>query len=136
MPVPLSPTGSPTTAGTPTIVESAPHLRTGGYLIDFWGAGYDIADRMGLLPEIKRKGVVFREVRAVNPAGQRVAGFAVEAFARMTHGRWHQPPAQRTLRDHLPLSLAGKVETIFGDGTNYITVRKKRPRILRAPSPA
>ena len=36
----------------PTIIEAAPRLRTGGYIIDFWGAGYDIADRMGLLPEI------------------------------------------------------------------------------------
>ena len=23
----------------PTIIEAAPRLRTGGYLIDFWGAG-------------------------------------------------------------------------------------------------
>ena len=48
---PLSPTGWHTTASTPTIVEKAPRLRTGGYIIDFWGAGFDIADRMGLLPE-------------------------------------------------------------------------------------
>lgn len=40
----------------PTVVESAPRLRTGGYIIDFWGAGFDIADKMGLLPEITRAG--------------------------------------------------------------------------------
>ena len=40
----------------PTIVERAPKLRTGGYIIDFWGAGFDIAERMDLLPEISRKG--------------------------------------------------------------------------------
>jgi NADPH-dependent 2,4-dienoyl-CoA reductase/sulfur reductase-like enzyme len=40
----------------PTIVEKAPKLRTGGYIIDFWGLGFDIADRMGLLPELRRKG--------------------------------------------------------------------------------
>jgi len=40
----------------PTIVESAAHLRTGGYLIDFWGAGFDVADRMNLLEEVRRKG--------------------------------------------------------------------------------
>ena len=39
-----------------TIVEKAPKLRTGGYIIDFWGAGFDIADRMGMLPEIRRQG--------------------------------------------------------------------------------
>jgi 2-polyprenyl-6-methoxyphenol hydroxylase-like FAD-dependent oxidoreductase len=30
-----------------TIVERAPELRAGGYIIDFWGAGFDVADRMG-----------------------------------------------------------------------------------------
>ena len=28
----------------PTLVESATALRTGGYVIDFWGLGYDIAE--------------------------------------------------------------------------------------------
>ena len=35
----------------PTFIEKAPALRTGGYVIDFWGLGYDIADRMGLAGE-------------------------------------------------------------------------------------
>jgi hypothetical protein len=34
------------------IVERAPALRSGGYVIDFWGLGYDLAERMGLLAEI------------------------------------------------------------------------------------
>ena len=37
-----------------TMVERAPAFRTGGYAIDFWGVGYDVADRMGLIPEIRR----------------------------------------------------------------------------------
>ncbi|MGA8986209.1 MAG: FAD-binding domain [Candidatus Acidiferrales bacterium] len=113
---------------TPTIVESAPRLRTGGYLIDFWGAGYDIADRMGLLPEIKRKGVVFREVRAVNSVGQRVAGFAVDAFARMTHGRYISLPRSE-LSAIIFHSLASKVETIFGDTINRIEQSEKNVRV-------
>jgi 2-polyprenyl-6-methoxyphenol hydroxylase-like FAD-dependent oxidoreductase len=36
----------------PTIIEHAPTLRSGGYVIDFWGLGYDIAERMGLIKEI------------------------------------------------------------------------------------
>jgi len=28
-----------------TLVERAPRLRTGGYVIDFWGLGYDVAER-------------------------------------------------------------------------------------------
>lgn len=30
----------------PTIVEKAPKLHEGGYATDFWGAGYEVTDRM------------------------------------------------------------------------------------------
>src|ERR1700746_509957 len=36
----------------PTLIERASALRTGGYVIDFWGLGYDIAERMGVIAEI------------------------------------------------------------------------------------
>jgi len=104
---------------TPTIVESAPRLRTGGYVIDFWGAGFDIADRMGLLPEIRDKGYMLREVRVVNRDGKKVSGFPAEAFSRMTHGRYVSLP-----RGELAASIFGrvdgKVETIFGDSVDRI----------------
>ena len=32
----------------PTLIEQAAVLRTGGYVIDFWGLGDEIAERMGL----------------------------------------------------------------------------------------
>lgn len=39
----------------PTLLERAPQLREGGYLIDFWGLGYDIAERgAALRPEPSR----------------------------------------------------------------------------------
>jgi 2-polyprenyl-6-methoxyphenol hydroxylase-like FAD-dependent oxidoreductase len=47
----------------PTIVERAPALRNGGYVIDFWRVGYDLAERMGLIAEINRIGYHVREVR-------------------------------------------------------------------------
>jgi 2-polyprenyl-6-methoxyphenol hydroxylase-like FAD-dependent oxidoreductase len=72
----------------PTIVEKAPKLRSAGYIIDFWGVGFDIADRMGLLPEIRRKGYRAREVRVVDRTGKRIAGFPVEAFERIAKGRY------------------------------------------------
>lgn len=53
----------------PTIVEKAPAFRTGGYVIDFWGVGFDVAERMGLLPDIRREGYMVREVRVVGRDG-------------------------------------------------------------------
>ena len=49
-----------------TLVEHAPKLRTGGYVIDSWGLGYEIAERMGLLDYINHVGLYTREMRIVN----------------------------------------------------------------------
>ncbi len=103
----------------PTIVERAPRLRTGGYVIDFWGAGFDIADRMGLLPEITQKGYRVREVRVVNERGRKVAGFPAETFARVTHGRFTSLP-RGELAAAIFGAIAHKVESIFGDSVESI----------------
>ena len=112
----------------PTLIESAPRLRTGGYVIDFWGAGFDIADRMGALPEIMRKGYMMREVRVVNRNGKRLAGFPAEAFARMTQGRYVSLP-RGELAASIFGKIEGKVETIFGDSVNRIEQTKNHVHV-------
>lgn len=72
----------------PTLVERAPALREGGYVIDFWGLGYDIAERMGLLEDINRIGYHVREVRIVGDRGQRVTGFGTNVLDELTPGRF------------------------------------------------
>ena len=72
----------------PTLVENAPALRTGGYVIDFWGLGYDIADRLGLASDIERVGYHMRELQIVNDRGKRVAGFGTRVFRDLTGGRF------------------------------------------------
>src|SRR6516165_6999722 len=69
------------------LVEEAPHLRAGGYVIDFWGIGYDIAEQMGLLPRIRALGYHVREVRFANRNGRKNGGFSTDVFGRMTNGR-------------------------------------------------
>jgi 2-polyprenyl-6-methoxyphenol hydroxylase-like FAD-dependent oxidoreductase len=71
-----------------TIVESAPALRSGGYVIDFWGLGYDVAEKMGLLSDIERFGYRMRELRIVNDRGERIAGFGTRVFQELTGGRY------------------------------------------------
>ncbi len=38
---------------TPVVVERAHHLRGEGYMIDFFGSGYDAAERLSLLPALE-----------------------------------------------------------------------------------
>jgi 2-polyprenyl-6-methoxyphenol hydroxylase-like FAD-dependent oxidoreductase len=72
----------------PTLVERAPAPRTSGYVIDFWGLGFDIAERMGLASEIDHAGYHMRELRIVNARGKRVAGFGTRVFQELTGGRF------------------------------------------------
>jgi 2-polyprenyl-6-methoxyphenol hydroxylase-like FAD-dependent oxidoreductase len=102
-----------------TIVESAPGLKTGGYVIDFWGAGFDIADRMELLPEIRRKGYLVREVRIENRSGKRIAGFSTDSFSRIAGGRFVSL-ARGDLAATIFAAIEGRVEAVFGDSVERI----------------
>jgi 2-polyprenyl-6-methoxyphenol hydroxylase-like FAD-dependent oxidoreductase len=110
-----------------TIVEKAPRLRSGGYVIDFWGAGFDVAERMGLLPEIRRKGFLVQEVKVVNRNGEKVSGFPVEAFSQVTRGRYITL-ARSDLAATIFAALDGRVETIFD---NSVTGIEQTPASVR-----
>ena len=112
----------------PTIVEAAPHLRAGGYVIDFWGAGFDIADKMGLLPEITRAGYKLRELKVVDSEGKRIAGFPVSAFFRMTKGRYASIP-RSDLAAFIFKTTEGKIEAIFGDTITHIEQTDRCARV-------
>jgi 2-polyprenyl-6-methoxyphenol hydroxylase-like FAD-dependent oxidoreductase len=99
---------------TPTLVESAPYLRTGGYIIDFWGAGFDIADRMHLLPALEPLGYKVQEMRVVDHRGRCVAALPTSAFSKMTQGRFLSI-ARGDLAACIYQALAGRVETLLGD---------------------
>ena len=112
----------------PTIVERAPTLRTGGYIIDFWGAGFDVAERMDLLGEIDSRGYKVRVVKVVNRDGKRVAGLLTDAISEVTGGRFISLP-----RGDLAATIFGrienKVETIFGDSVARIDQDERAVRV-------
>jgi len=97
-----------------TMIEISPHLRTGGYVIDFWGRGFDVAEKMGILPVIKREGYDIKELRLVNTRGKRVGGLNAEVFRSATNGRYVSIP-----RGELAKIIYGTVEdsceTVFDD---------------------
>jgi 2-polyprenyl-6-methoxyphenol hydroxylase-like FAD-dependent oxidoreductase len=98
-----------------TLVELAPALRTGGYVIDFWGLGYDIAERMGLARDIEDIGYHIREMRIVNDRGECVSGFGTKVFRELTSGRF-VTLGRSDLSRLLFEKIKGTTEVIFGDG--------------------
>ena len=101
------------------LVEQAPCRRVGGYVVDFWGIGYDIVEKMGLIAEIRRLGYQVREVRFVDRHGLKRGGFDVDVFGRMTHDRFTSLP-RSDVSATIYRAIEGKVETIFGDSVAAI----------------
>jgi len=97
-----------------TIVETASKIRDGGYVIDFWGIGFDIAEKMGVLPMILKKGYQVKEVRYIGPAGERSGGFTTDAIVKATGGRFTSIK-RSDISEILFRAVEPDVETIFGD---------------------
>lgn len=117
------------------LVEEAPRLRAGGYIIDFWGIGYDIAEEMGLIGEIHRLGYQVREVRFVGHDGRKRGGFDVTVFGRMTRDRFTSV-RRSDVSATIYRAIEGKLEAIFGDSVAGIDEHDKGVRVSfdHAPS--
>ncbi|MCV7378715.1 hypothetical protein BST11_00625 [Mycobacterium alsense] len=102
------------TGHTPTLIEKAPKFRTGGYMIDFWGVGYQVAKRMGIESEVRAAGYQIQRLHSVGPRGEVKADVDVEVFRRMLGHDFTSVP-RGDLAATIYDTVEGKVETIFGD---------------------
>lgn len=72
----------------PVLFEKAPALRTGGYLIDFWGLGYEIAERMGLIPILRQRCYEMERMRMVDGDGREEARLDLRPMRELLQGRF------------------------------------------------
>lgn len=119
-----------------TLVERAPSLREGGYAIDFWGAGFEVAERMGIVPRLMDEGYRIREVREVSRSGRRIAHFDPRHLIGLSGGRF-VTLARSDLSRALFECAQGGIETLFDetvtsledDGhTVHVGLEKAAPR--------
>ena len=87
-----------------TVVERAPGPREQGYMMDFFGLGYDAAEVMGLLPRLAELGYRLDDVSYVDSSGRRRGSLDYERFARLLDGRLlsiMRPDLERALREQV-----------------------------------
>jgi 2-polyprenyl-6-methoxyphenol hydroxylase-like FAD-dependent oxidoreductase len=72
----------------PVLFEQAPQLRTGGYLIDFWGLGYELAERMGIISHVLDQAYRMERMRMVDGDGVEVAGLDLATVRQQVEGRF------------------------------------------------
>ncbi|MGW7536943.1 FAD-dependent monooxygenase [Amycolatopsis sp. NPDC054798] len=88
-----------------TLVERAPGPRPQGYMIDFFGPGYDAAEAMGVLPAIQEAAYPISEAILLDAQGKRRSDIQFAQFARTVGGRLLsvlRPDLEQALRASLP----------------------------------
>jgi 2-polyprenyl-6-methoxyphenol hydroxylase-like FAD-dependent oxidoreductase len=95
-----------------TVLEQAPAPRDQGYMIDFFGPGYDAIKAMGLLPKIER--VAYRVAGAdfVDEQGHRRVGVSLDSFAVGPLLSIMRPDLERVLREQLRVDIRFGVSPI------------------------
>lgn len=103
----------------PTIIEYAPKLREGGYAIDFMGAGYDVAKKMGILPALEKVDIDISKLAFVDGNNQEKGSMNYRKIKKLMNNR-----ALTLLRSDLAKviynNLDKDTEIIFGDTINKI----------------
>lgn len=98
---------------TVQVVERAPGLRGGAYMINFSGIGYDAAETLGLLPALQRVQPDPVELVHVDDHGRRLAAMSVETVEKLL-GRRQLTLLRGDLEQVLYDALDDAVEVRFG----------------------
>jgi len=102
-----------------TIVERAPAFREGGYLVDFWGVGFDVADRMGLIPRLREVGYRMDRLRFLNERGETRSSLGPRTLHGALGDRFlsiQRGDLARAIFDR----LEGQVDVLFGTSIETI----------------
>lgn len=123
------------TGHSPMLIERAPAFRTGGYMIDFWGIGYQVSRKMGIESVIRGAGYDVESVRSLGSDGTTRAELRVDVFRRMVGDGFTSLPRgdlaaaiYRTVEDCVP--------TVFGDSITGIDQGPDGVRVTFEKSPA
>ena len=95
------------------LLERAPELRTGGYILNLWGVGYDAVEKMGLLPRLLELQYETDELRMVDKQGRTRGGYSSQVLQNLANGRI-ATLARADIAAAIYGLLDSRVETIFG----------------------
>lgn len=87
------------------LVERAPGPRPEGYMMDFFGPGYDAAREMGLLPAIRQRAYQVDEMNLIDERGRRRAGLGIAQFSDGELCSIMRPDLEDVLREALPAGV-------------------------------
>lgn len=97
----------------PTVIEQANSTRRDGYAIDFYGAGYDVAERMGMLNQLRQQQIPIDAISYVGKSGKPIATLDISLMQRIMHNRY-MALMHWTLEEALYEAIGDDVEVQYG----------------------
>jgi 2-polyprenyl-6-methoxyphenol hydroxylase-like FAD-dependent oxidoreductase len=101
------------------LVENAPGFREGGYMIDFWGEGFDVAEKMNLVPQLRGIGYEFNRIKFVDENGRTRSELGGRAF-RGALGERFISLQRGDLARSIFKEIAHRMEIVFDDSITDI----------------
>jgi 2-polyprenyl-6-methoxyphenol hydroxylase-like FAD-dependent oxidoreductase len=101
------------------VLEQAAALRRDGYGIDFYGTGYDVAERMGLIDRLQSQQLPLDFIAYVNRRGKQVATLEIGVMRSIMRGKY-LALMHGTLEETLHETIAGQVEVRFGRVISHV----------------
>jgi 2-polyprenyl-6-methoxyphenol hydroxylase-like FAD-dependent oxidoreductase len=99
----------------PTVVEKRPGLDAHGYMLDFYGSGFDVAEKMDLIGALEAKAAPFsfKQVSFVDDQGRERAALDVGKFTALLRHRYF-PLLRGDLEATLYAAVRERVSICFG----------------------
>lgn len=103
---------------SPTIIEKRPDLHERGYMIDFYGSGFDVIEKMNLLDQLRLKSNQYpvSKLAFVNREGKSRAILDVERFRKLLGGRYFplmrgdlETVIYETVKDNVPIRFSSSI---------------------------
>lgn len=104
-----------------TVVERAPHLRPGGHALDVRGPALEVAERMGVMADIRDRSTRQAGMSVVDSAGKEIFRSTERT---LTGGRFDSPDVEILREDLCKIlyqSAGDQVEYLFGDAITSLS---------------
>ncbi|MGD9263966.1 MAG: FAD-dependent monooxygenase, partial [Methyloceanibacter sp.] len=98
----------------PVVVEQSPELPDQGYMMDFYGSGWDVADRMGLVDKLRALRYPIDKLQFVNSEGKPYTSVPIKRMKRALNGKYVYVRRPDLLRILYERAKALGVEVRFG----------------------
>lgn len=112
----------------PVIIEKRPNLCDEGYMIDFYGSGFDVAEKMDLLEPLRARHYPIPKLELVDDHGKTRAALDIEKFRKLLNYR-HFNFTRGDLETVLYETVKSSIPIKFSTTVSNIGVQADRLRV-------